>query len=62
MILTRLNVDISGRCCACTWTEENSRIDQVYRSTDKTSICTLVSITKDKETDGKATCRLSKLF
>ena len=51
------HVDVSGRCYACTLTEESSRLRASASLRVKTSRCTRATILKDGETDGKATCR-----
>ena len=48
-------VDVSERRYACTSTEESSRLRASTSLHVKTSLCTLATIRKDGETDGKAT-------
>ena len=55
-------VDVSGRCYACTSTEESSSLRASTSLRVKTSLCTRATILKDEETDGKVTCRYVKVI
>ena len=55
-------VDVSGRRYACTSTEESSSLRASASLRVKTSLCTQATVLKDKETDGKVTCRYVKVI
>ena len=46
----------------CMSTEENSSLRASASLHVKTSLCTLATVLKDEETDGKATCRYVKVI